>query len=788
MKYIGILIGRVFDETSQDESLLGTRLKQLRDVRRGAEAAAKRVYVDRMRARLELQLALAKSDPSYFSDIDHVLGVCVVGRNTSGARWTRSSLSAGVSVLDAGSEALTALGFHKYGVYAPRVDALGGRDAPGAVAAAVMASRAAESRVMKFSPLKPADVMADGAIGEFAILLNRSKDALAQDYDVFGAERSRSMLPKIVATLDGLNQSVLSGLLEAHKLAPGVARNLAITEALLSGYPILKLSDFGELESDAPAVSLIYVVMVTMSAKSWRCVCVRVLRGGENICAMFREPIPIGFKAVLFEMLPLVDAANDDVMLTGVYTGRERRTLVPTRFRRVDEHGRACGNDNVRRIFCIASPVRRRYTSGHVCTLFNDVSVRRRFIGFYPLETPVLDLAEAIVQVAVAGLSKSGVVGGTGAVALNNSPTGESRRFLVEQPDGSPPKFEEHAMRVFNDAGSQAASLKVTAERSYFMRRLLGTALVLLYGGFYIDRGGNALLPSGPAGFTYMDCLRAILTEKARRERRVSLWCDSCTCDFKDERLCVCLLMCRLRRKQLLLQPTGGVGAIGSGGAVGGNGGSGGDDGHALVAGGHRQRIWQDSTELLYAPEKYVEPPVVSADADVEPDVAPAARDFSEQIAFNAATLVAALPSLLNKIRDGGVSARTAELTAQSVNKALLHVLAAAQLTQQHVGDAFGHGAALAPPGRSRHEVNAGRAMEGHVAAGGAYARTPHAELQRVLRVVTDARGGDAVESALKYGADYIPQILAAASSGARGGDESDAGSGAPLVSARARS
>lgn len=268
------------------------------------------------------------------------------------------------------------------------------------------------------------------------------------------------------------------------------------------------------------------------------------------------------------------------------YVGQERRAKsASSRFGRGWEHGTARGND----IIAEQSFDTSRRDGGKRCMPWGAVAIRRHTLAFLPLDAAGVNTAEAALL---------SLVGGLGAIVLNNSAGGEvAERWLADDWKGGVARCVTVGNAYIKQRGLQYTRTVRVEDglRHALMARCLRPIHRLLRGGrgrkpdgtaFGPDllpaaarRAGAAAPPGVAAGaaaaalvaagvaaaalagagvagasgahgdggghYSWLACFRVLTEPEREAVHSVHLWADACTCRYARGRLCSHILWLR---------------------------------------------------------------------------------------------------------------------------------------------------------------------------------------------------------------------------------------------------
>ena len=521
-----------------------------------AAVVAARAHLADLRGGSGAYVALVPNEPA-------ALGIVHVGVDEGG--WTHrragapaAELVLGCSVLSAtlSVEAIRARSPELVKSRAPKSDDPSlGRDKMTAIEAAVLAAATAASRAADDVALSAASP-AEGAQRTHAKYASELASCLFERRNSFTAEfsttfsRPNSLRIRLEAALSLVNPPLLADLryLRSASGARLAAANAALRKAFLASYPVLLPSDFRGPDG-VPAVGYVYVQLVTMTASAWNAEYTRVFVDGDCRSQMFGgAPLSFGYKVVLRSMRAVSSTLGADdgaTELTAFYIGKDCAAARP--LARVFAGGTRGGNDNLAELVNAS-----KHGGGHGVFIspLGAATLERRIVAFVPHNNELVLEVEAAVMCVLIMVP--------GAVVLNNSPTGESRRFLAAMPgSGSDarPAFASIADAVVADVGA-ARACTVRADKAgpmiFFTRRAMAAAEELMTLGNHVHADGTPTAPTvvvqgrNNRRFSLAQVLRAVLDEPGRRRHRVSLWADGCNCSFSGGKLCPHVLLARL--------------------------------------------------------------------------------------------------------------------------------------------------------------------------------------------------------------------------------------------------
>jgi hypothetical protein len=358
-----------------------------------------------------------------------------------------------------------------------------------------------------------------------------------------------------------MNIDSLRALLEMAKAVDGtsdislVEHNHNLRAALLKSWCLLKKSDF---KAGAPSVAYIYVVMCTMSARALCDEYERVIVRGEQTSLAHGTPVSMTYRSMLVDAhdtaARCVALGKPDELVTVFYVGQEQRGKRSiTLFRRVWEHGTTAGDANVREFAAF-------FGSGGHQVLYapvGDVVVERRILCMLPGDSPHVSVAESTIFALLLYCS------GSSFLFFNMSPPGEELRFLVSNHRGDAAKVFEvgeasiASCKKDKKTGIEAARLLTLDEAKPFMgaflRRAMRTVHALLLYGHFRTAIGEVPTPCFKAtkNFSFATCFDALVLSSSgfaaapKRECKVSLWCNSCSCEYPGI-LCKHIIFLRL--------------------------------------------------------------------------------------------------------------------------------------------------------------------------------------------------------------------------------------------------
>ena len=331
--------------------------------------------------------------------------------------------------------------------------------------------------------------------------------------------------------------SVILRRLELHEL---------IRAALWKGWVQLRREDFKSTSTgclDVPHFGYVYAVLVSLSAADWKRECDRVLLRGEARSLLTHEELDWGYFAMLEDVRELADylvhTEQGAKPLTAVYIGREcHGETSKTRTDRVFAHGVAGkssgSNSNVRELLSFTN----RKPDATLQMPLGQAQVERVILAFMPADVDDVELMEAAV---------GALVFGSGAVVMNNSPTGEgSVRYTAEGHDGRPPRLVTDAEDWITSVGGIAKAARYAVELCHnaFIRRYLTAVRRQLAAGRNCGAGTVPELRNG--SYSLVQCYLALNMDGHERELLLSLWANYCSCSTARYRPpCAHLIFCR---------------------------------------------------------------------------------------------------------------------------------------------------------------------------------------------------------------------------------------------------
>ena len=367
---------------------------------------------------------------------------------------------------------------------------------------------------------------------------------------------------------------------------------------------------------------------VKLSAVDWVREGHRVLRDGQSLSLMSRAPVDWDFMMTLNEMLPmaelLVRDGQGDELLAATFVGVEnfgpgatpsQRGSLPYSF------GWRGGERLFREFFAL-----RKLSRGvSVFMPLGAALVDRRIVAVLPAKPAQVELAYQAFMCLLS--STPGVVLAT-ACPQSDRIWSHSHRLLNER--SLMDEMCEELLDSLDEADLD--SRRVGDNVGGYLGRALRCASTRLENGLLL-RGQEPVAPvlvvpkSSTKEFSQLQCIMALLTNRnATRAHRVSLWCNSCTCDAADSIVCPLMVFVRLFH-------------LGSG----------------------RPPIWHDREHILYLPPSDVKVPVPQPShggSRVSTSAAPVSHELT---VLNAA---AAVIALLNLLSDGSTEeAREIEST-----------------------------------------------------------------------------------------------------------------------------
>ena len=342
-----------------------------------------------------------------------------------------------------------------------------------------------------------------------------------------------------------------------------VEGNQALRDVLLSPWALLERADFS---GAIPHVALIYVILLTMTARQWLDEYERVIVTGERVSLIFGDDLPLGYRIALVRTAHVAKTAKPDDKLTDVYIGQEHRgNKSKGLYGRAKQHTTFYGSHNICQLQFVTSK-----REGFIVTPAGDVTVERRLVAMLPAgedAKKLVNAAEALVFL-FCELVK-------GFIALNDSPPGELRRLLKSNWAG-PPRIVALCSNLLNAIGGEERARKVRLrdvvdKAGPFLRDALACVHLLMENGHFVDVDGTAL----PADFRDGGCtelskfsvltLVTALVESVDDDGGIGgapskvyttvPWCNACTCPYVGP-LCKHLIVARILVLVRKLVPT----------------------------------------------------------------------------------------------------------------------------------------------------------------------------------------------------------------------------------------
>ena len=540
-----------------DDGYIAQRWQNIRDIKEGRVRPSPRAHRDAIALSVANLLLYARSDSITFNKD----GTVTFDNMSSGFAFSESSARV-INVRKMNSTQLLDVDFAKRAsATSPKLlAAAAGRSRWGIKAAIAAAHQSARNDGDMFSSLNKVKPLLE-------LVLDRGKRpldfaALAADA-VSSAQLERvamsinpdfiDSIVKLLADLDGIDDEI-----------DPVAANQGLRAALLKSWPALEPGDFGS--GRKPHVALIYVILVTMTARQWLLECERVLVKGERVSLVFGNHLPLGYRVALARMYPLAKKAKPDDMLTDIYVGQERRGMKSkTKFGRVWQHTTSAGNMNIAQLQFVTSK-----REGFVCSPLGDVIVERRLVAMLPADDDfrkLVNAAEALVLVFCMLVP--------GCCVLNDSPPGEQRRLLTANWAG-PPRIIGLCTALLVALGGEEKAGKMrlrdvdAAKMGPFLRDALVCIHLLMEHGHYVDAEKAPRAPDFRDGgrhplskFSVLTLVTAIVESVDQdgvggapsRKYTATPWCNACNCPYVGP-LCKHLVTTRILTLYKGLEPT----------------------------------------------------------------------------------------------------------------------------------------------------------------------------------------------------------------------------------------